>query len=397
MFSPKPHSRLAVLALLAMGTGPTFAQSDNFDDGNDAGWTRYTPLAPFGGGARYSFPDGRYRIEGAPSPAPELVGQQRAGSLRADQTYTRTRVAVDITAWSTEMNQSVGLVARITQLGLGTTQGYTFNYNSISGFHQLNLVLNEAPARAINESVCKLDPTHTYRLVFTAVDNSVLGQVFASTNLTVPLHSVFGLDDMHPSGNAGVFVYALNATGAIDARFDNYEASPPPAQVRATLLTLKPRPDEQPAEPIDAVIVRLADLETSARPETIRLEVDGARVEPLGIDGTLPTTTVTWMPSSPLAADQPHRGKVTFSDETGPQVFEWRFGAPAPAAVITLVVASRPEGPYTIETAAVHDEAMRQFTVPVRSQPQFFRTQDGVARTLKVTSLGTGKAVLGYE
>src|SRR6266581_6300145 len=51
---------LAPLFLLALAcvTFPrnSLAQSDDFNSGNDTGWTRYDPLAAFGGGATFSFP-----------------------------------------------------------------------------------------------------------------------------------------------------------------------------------------------------------------------------------------------------------------------------------------------------------------------------------------------------
>ncbi len=41
--------------------GQTF--SDDFNDGNDVGWTRYNVLAQVGFPATYSFPNGGYRME----------------------------------------------------------------------------------------------------------------------------------------------------------------------------------------------------------------------------------------------------------------------------------------------------------------------------------------------
>lgn len=404
--APEPHllmpciprdTRLLALFVVALGRAAAFGFTDNFDDGNDTGWTRYSPLAPFGGGASYSYPSGAYHIEAPISPVPEVLGPQRAGSVRADQIYTRTRAAVDITAWSTNMNQSVGLIARVTDLGLGSTKGYTFNYNSFSGYFQLNLVLNEAAAKAIDESPWKLDPSKNYRLVFTLVGSNILGQAFAPDNLAVPLHSVFSQDDSYPSGSAGVFAYALTALGGIDARFDTYEASAATEPVRATALSFSPHPGESPVNPIDTLTVRLADIETTLNPGSIRLEVDGAPATSLDITPTPPTTLVTWMPPTVLDPSQSHTAKVTFSDGTGPQSFEWHFGAPAAPTAATLVVASRPEGPYTTDATAILDAANRRFTILLQPEPRYFRMQDTVARTLKSMSLTGGKAVVTYE
>src|SRR5437899_12480833 len=67
------------------------AQSDDFNDGNDNGWTRYDPLGDLGAGpqATFSFPNGAYRIQATKNPLfPSAVGVARAGSLREDVTYT---------------------------------------------------------------------------------------------------------------------------------------------------------------------------------------------------------------------------------------------------------------------------------------------------------------------
>src|ERR1043166_4305869 len=67
------------------------AQSDDFNDGNDNGWTRYDPLGGLGLGAQatYTFPNGGYRIQAMSNPAfPSAVGPARAGSVRQDVSYT---------------------------------------------------------------------------------------------------------------------------------------------------------------------------------------------------------------------------------------------------------------------------------------------------------------------
>lgn len=295
------------------------------------------------------------------------------------------------------MNQSLGLIARVSDVGLGTTKGYTFNYNSFSGYFQLNLVVDEAPARALEESVCKLNPTNSYRLVFTLVGDNVLGQAFASTNLSVPLHSVFGKDATYPTGTAGVFAYALAATGGLDARFDNYDSGAIAEPVRATLLYSTPRPDESPEKPIDAVGFRIADIETSVQSDTIRLEVDGVPVSPLTIEANAPVTFVTWSPPVPLDPARPHQAKASFADGKGTQAFEWGFGAPVAAPSASLLTASRVEGPYSVEASAVLDSVNRRFTVPVQGEVRFYRMRDSAARRLKSITVEGGRATVGYE
>src|SRR2546430_9566807 len=69
---------VALCCLLSLGARAQI--SDNFDDGNDGGWTRYDPLAPFGAPATFSFPNGGYRIQAPASPDPVVLGTGRAGS-----------------------------------------------------------------------------------------------------------------------------------------------------------------------------------------------------------------------------------------------------------------------------------------------------------------------------
>src|SRR4051812_26011423 len=86
----------AVVALLLGLSSAARGQSDDFDDGDDAGWTRYDPLAAVGAAGQWTFPGGAYRIRAAVSPDPGALGPSRVGSLRQDQSYTDFRAAIDL-------------------------------------------------------------------------------------------------------------------------------------------------------------------------------------------------------------------------------------------------------------------------------------------------------------
>ena len=87
---------VAMIALI-FGAHHARAQSDDFNDGNDNGWTRYDPISAVAGPrATYSFPNGGYRIQTLASPAPSQLGPARAGSLRTEVTYTNFFVSVDL-------------------------------------------------------------------------------------------------------------------------------------------------------------------------------------------------------------------------------------------------------------------------------------------------------------
>src|SRR5262249_36264177 len=88
--SPMFRNRIVVFACTLALTGLTATARadvilfDDFNDGNDDGWTRYSPLAPFGAPGTFSFPSGGYRIQAAPSPDLAALGPGRAGSARPE-------------------------------------------------------------------------------------------------------------------------------------------------------------------------------------------------------------------------------------------------------------------------------------------------------------------------
>src|SRR5690349_763526 len=120
--------------LLLVVAVPAFLKAqivDDFNDGNDNGWTRYDPIGTvLPGLATFSFPNGGYRIQTAASPAPGQVGPGRAGSFRMETSYTDFYITVDILNFDTNVNQAFGILARVTDIGLGTSDGYAMTWNS---------------------------------------------------------------------------------------------------------------------------------------------------------------------------------------------------------------------------------------------------------------------------
>lgn len=372
---------LASLALLSLPFSPILAQSDDFNDGNDTGWTRYNPLASFGAGGTYAISSGAYRVQAPPSPNPELLGPSRIGSLFPAASFTRSRTEADIFGWEPTLTQSLGLFARAGDLGLGTTTGYTYNYNVLSGFHQINLVLNEAPSRVVNESAYALDPAHRYRMVFTALDNRFLGQLYSATNNQVPIHSLYGTDDTLATGRSGIFAFAINVTHGVDARFDNFSVAVPSAPVRATFLDSAPAAGEIPTAPVVSVVIRLVSLETAIDPGSLRLTLDGV-VVPFESTEFESVQTLVHTPAAPLSPGSPHQAAVRFKDEQGEQTFAWSFGTPTTARP-KLLAATTLSGPFTEAVGTTLDEANRRFTLPTSGNERFFRIQDTAARTLR--------------
>src|SRR6266478_2668357 len=127
--------QLFVSLVLGLATSPhSFAAAafrDDFNDGDDSGWTRYEPLAAAGAPGIFSFPNGTYRIQASPSPDPASLGPGRAGTFRADQVYSDFIIAFDLVGWDNSLNQSFGTMARASASGPGSLSGYLFTYSPL--------------------------------------------------------------------------------------------------------------------------------------------------------------------------------------------------------------------------------------------------------------------------
>jgi hypothetical protein len=219
----------SVLATIVLLSAAPLArgQADDFNDGNDTEWTRYSPLAPFGAGATYSFPSGGYKIAAPPSPDRGNLGPARAGSFRPN-VYTRFYASVDLVNWNDALDQAFGLLARVTTPGLGTTNGYAFTYATQGPSIDISRITAEAPA-GVAAMNFQLDPAQDYRLVFEGNGTTLTGSVYALSDLSTPLATISGDDATYASGISGLVIF--DNTGSTspgvgaDATFDNYVAA----------------------------------------------------------------------------------------------------------------------------------------------------------------------------
>lgn len=197
---------------------------DDFNDGNDSGWTRLNPLAAVGGSATYSFPGGNtYRIQTGASPNPAAFGQSRAGSLRADIDHGAFRVSVDIAGADPAIEQDFGILARVSSPGLGTLNGYSATFDS----DEEKLYLSRVDAEQATTLASVLVPVEegkTYRVVFHGYQDQFLVEVFDVSNLATPVVSISGSDAIYSEGSAGLFGSAGVGDGTVDVTFDNFVA-----------------------------------------------------------------------------------------------------------------------------------------------------------------------------
>ena len=104
------------------------SQSDDFDDGNDNGWTKVNTLAGQGVPATWSFPNGNSYSIAMEGHGIEPLGQPRAGSFIQNIIYQNFYMAVDI-IFDPSIDQNMGVLARVKEPGLQTLDGYGAVYN----------------------------------------------------------------------------------------------------------------------------------------------------------------------------------------------------------------------------------------------------------------------------
>lgn len=201
------------------------AQTDNFDDGNDAGWTRFTPLAPLGG-TSITFPNGGYRLACQPSPDPGATGPARVSSLRPEAVYTDFVACVDFSGWDVSHDTSMGLLARLQpNPAPGDLNGYALTYQGNDRDLEINRVVNEAGVRisTIRTNIT-LDPDKSYRMVFFGIETYLEGRIYDRDHPLIPLATITANDSVYSSGSSGILVFSEKNT-AIGATFDNYRGS----------------------------------------------------------------------------------------------------------------------------------------------------------------------------
>ncbi len=227
----KPTYLYPVLTALILPVVSAQIVEDDFNDGNDSGWERYSPLDDLGAPLAFTFPGGNsYRIQGPASPNVAIAGPARGGSHRADVPYEAFRVEVDLVDWDNNVSQDVGVIGSVREVGLATTNGYALSYDTDDEALYLS-ILNGENGTSLNSVPITLTPGEGYRLVlqgYFQVEEfygQLCGEVYALDDLENPLVTVFGSSLDYPSGTCGVFI-ASAGEGTTDATFDNYRSSP---------------------------------------------------------------------------------------------------------------------------------------------------------------------------
>lgn len=235
----------AFILTSSLSQGATIA--DDFNDGNDSGWTRYDPIGTATSGAMsstFSFPGGNsYRVQAVASPDPVLLGPARAGAYRADSATSNFTVTIDVTSWNNSIEQGFGVLARGKEIGPATTDGYVLSYHNHEGGHLALEKLENEEISSINNGTLNsnfadvtLTPGNGYRLVFTGNGSALSGSIFDLADLATPLGTVVATDASYTSGVSGVLGFSVDGTGATDTTFDNFSSVPEPSSLLLVAL-----------------------------------------------------------------------------------------------------------------------------------------------------------------
>ena len=230
---------------------------DNFNDGNDTAptmnWDHYDPIYLAGQGQlppqdHWFFPSGAYRLTADPSPDPGTLGAARVGSLDATP-HTDFRISIDLVGFDPNVNNNmaVGLLARVTNPGPGSTDGYGMTFQTQPNQHDIDLIRihGEQPDGPgaenfrldSDDSLKDIDfTTNTVRMVFVGQGNQLRGLVFKLPETMNPLVDCMATDTnlpLYTAGISAVFGFDNGGLTGVDVTFDNYSDTPivPPAVV----------------------------------------------------------------------------------------------------------------------------------------------------------------------
>ena len=254
-FRPVFRSVLSIgLSLAFIGLGSSvqaqLTVSDDFNDGNDLGWTPYEGSP---GTRETQFPGGAYRLINH-APKDESGIFTRGASIRNDANYQdQFFVAADVVTWDDNMIGLAGsfLLAKAQTPGSLTTFGYLAGYfaggplspQGLMGFIEFQSELTSTTPDLDTGGAAltpKLDPTKGYRFVFRSgpgdMGGALIGAMYDRFDLLEPIARGVARDDLnfgaHPSGVSGIGNLHIGEkdtvdwTGTADVTFDNFYAAP---------------------------------------------------------------------------------------------------------------------------------------------------------------------------
>lgn len=241
---------LAATVLLVGSRFQSMAQSDNFNDGEDLTpvlWTHVDVINAASGGASipntYDASSGKYRLTADSGNDVLGLGQARTLALPPDVRSNAFYVSVDLVDWTNTTAQAIGVLARVSDVGPATTDGYAFGIAEVSAvlpgmsYVRILRIENEStkdvkgsgPGGDSEMLIPDLDPAKDYRLVFMGDGSDLEGRLYELPNVTTPVAVVKGNTAgdtiILTSGQCGLLAFGASLGFGVDATFDNYYSS----------------------------------------------------------------------------------------------------------------------------------------------------------------------------
>ena len=223
------RNSLLHLIMLGLSFISLDAQSDDFDDGNDNGWTKVNTLAGQGVPATWTFPNGNSYNIAMEGHGIEPLGQPRAGSFIQDAIYQNFYMAVDLN-FDPSIDQNMGVLARAKEPGLATLDGYGAVYNprdADPGGRLYILRIDDEAAIVMAEADIEEAVSENLRIVFRGKGRELKTELYTQEDLLKPIAAteVFEAGDFFETGLLGVFSASDDVSVPIDVTFDNYIAA----------------------------------------------------------------------------------------------------------------------------------------------------------------------------
>lgn len=232
---------ISAASFLASAQAGAQTFSEDFSAGNDDAFTHYDPVAgTIGPRGSWTVESGAYHIQASSTvPFNGLVGPTRAGSLVTGVDAGNFDATFDLSTFNKDLPQFVGLGARLSDQGLGTTDGYVFGYDNSFGGLFISKVTDEQVSGVIAFTPLTLDPAKSYHFTFSAAGPSLSGTVAESAPGSALLGNISGTDATYSSGSVG-FIIADNSTDGsfgADATFDNLTVTQVPEPAHLALFS----------------------------------------------------------------------------------------------------------------------------------------------------------------
>lgn len=202
-------------------------QTDDFDDGNDEGWSRLDFVGQALGSSYglFQVQSGQYRLSSLAPPEPG-VGVARVASYRPDKGYGTFLNVVDAVSWNQALDQTFGLLGRIQgNPQPGTLSGYSLTYRPQTRVLAINRLDGEV-AHPLASSEVSLPPGDSYRFVFSGMGRALTAAVYNLNAPLQPLATLSAEDGAFWAGYGGLLAVAEVPDGAVNVTFDSYAAGP---------------------------------------------------------------------------------------------------------------------------------------------------------------------------